>query len=77
VNVCILQRISETKTNKEKTQKSSKEVMMDAGRRLLWAELLYAQTWSLNMRKEGGKARSFIIEEVWWGITARQVKCSE
>ncbi len=50
---------------------------MDAGRRLLWAELLYAQTWSLNMRKEGGKARSFIIEEVWWGITARQVKCSE
>ncbi len=37
---------------------------MDAGRRLLWAELLYSQAWSLYMRKEGGKARSFIIEEV-------------
>jgi hypothetical protein len=29
------------------------------------------------MRKEGGKARSFIIEEMWWGITARQVMCPE
>jgi hypothetical protein len=72
--------ITENIRNENKQGKNTEEFKGGGdgcGRRLLWAELLYSQTWSLYMRKKGGKARSFIIEKLWWGITARQVMCPE